>query len=952
MQNLNSLHTPHSLRGPSLLLLSVVALIFTACQKKLTEVSYRSTQESMLLLASDKSDQSSGATIAIPKEFADLSGKLQIEEGATIAGEATAAALNIGESGLNQAGPSINVSAKSEVDYAQIGRLEISIPVSDTAGLALQDSSFLVVIYQVQDADGKILIGLIPASGFKFSNSMATFKMLGFGNYQAVRVKVEVKEEIKVKTEETKVLTKTEQQVLPEMSVAAISPIIAFKGQKVTVTGSNFRPGIKLAYLGRQLSQVEVKSDTALSVVIDEAPRRGRGNLYLAQDGVERSLALAYAGSSSDFPLMTVAASEVCSGQKFYNANGELLEGTKTCTVATSSTPSPTYPNCSSDGQTGCLTTNAFKAASMTAVQAASIASGTTIAGVAGSAVVESHSNCSAANQTGCIATATYKTMDLSSASSGVPDLSVGTFNTRIADPTAFEFWDSSGARHSLSGDSDLTAANVKLGVNIFSVSGSYSGGGAPANCASDGESGCVVDGSSFGAAALSGLAAKVLSGQSVAGVPGNVTLPAASNVLTGSGSFGPSGAAITPSYSPDFPSVANVRTGDTVDGMTGTLGDCSTDGAIGCVAVASFRAAAASILQAENIRSGVTLGGVSGDYPSASSPLNTSTATTDLNSGNFMSLLQSPSSFEFFDSSGTRYTATGDSDFVPMNFKASVSLNFTGSFLTGSFTPSLNCPSNYVKVLGDSQYGLPDFCVMKYEAKNISGVASSQASNTPWSLNQAGAITACRALGTGYDLISNPQWMALAGSAAALASNWSGGAVGSGTLYSGHNDGSPAMSCAASSDDSLYFVESSCTAMGTGDSNDQKRIFNLSNGQVIWDLAGNMAESVNYVNISDKPNTGNSLLDFSALTETLTSPKNIFVPTNALKAFWNDSWTFSQGIGKYNPGSNGTGGALVRGGKFNDYTAAGAFSADLTMSPNGTAPTYLGFRCMKFPEL
>ncbi|MDQ3230277.1 MAG: hypothetical protein M3Q07_00525 [Pseudobdellovibrionaceae bacterium] len=46
-----------------------------------------------------------------------------------------------------------------------------------------------------------------------------------------------------------------------------------------------------------------------------------------AQDGVERSLNLAYAGTSSDFPLMTAAVSDVCAGQRFYDANGDLLEG-------------------------------------------------------------------------------------------------------------------------------------------------------------------------------------------------------------------------------------------------------------------------------------------------------------------------------------------------------------------------------------------------------------------------------------------------------------------------------------------------------------------------------------------------------------------------------------------------------------------------------------------------
>ena len=84
----------------------------------------------------------------------------------------------------------------------------------------------------------------------------------------------------------------------------------------------------------------------------------------------------------------------------------------------------------------------------------------------------------------------------------------------------------------------------------------------APSNCAADGATNCVAV-SAFSAAATSGLASKVLSGQTVAGVSGNVTLPSAANVRT-SATFGVSG------------------------GTSGTLADCSTDGAISCVVPSS----------------------------------------------------------------------------------------------------------------------------------------------------------------------------------------------------------------------------------------------------------------------------------------------------------------------------------------------------------------------------
>lgn len=59
-----------------------------------------------------------------------------------------------------------------------------------------------------------------------------------------------------------------------------------------------------------------------------------------------------------------------------------------------------------------------------------------------------------------------------------------------------------------------------------------------------------------------------------IAGTGGakTATLPTASNVLTGTGAYGVNGSGSTPSYSPDFPSVGNVTTTDTVNGSAGTL--------------------------------------------------------------------------------------------------------------------------------------------------------------------------------------------------------------------------------------------------------------------------------------------------------------------------------------------------------------------------------------------
>lgn len=76
-------------------------------------------------------------------------------------------------------------------------------------------------------------------------------------------------------------------------------------------------------------------------------------------------------------------------------------------------------------------------------------------------------------------------------------------------------------------------------------------------------------------------------------------------------------------------------------------------------------------------------------------------------------------------------------------------------------------------------------FCVMKYEAKEVGGLATSTPTGNPWiNINQDQARTACQAIGA--QLITNAQWTALARNIETTASNWSNGVVGSGVLARG----------------------------------------------------------------------------------------------------------------------------------------------------------------------
>ena len=102
------------------------------------------------------------------------------------------------------------------------------------------------------------------------------------------------------------------------------------------------------------------------------------------------------------------------------------------------------------------------------ALLAANIRSGSTIFGVAGSMMAESHSNCSGNAQTGCVATASFV--------SGVPAAANfnGTSGQRVITPPA-GYYDGS-TKTVTANDTNLAAGNILSGVSIFGVTGNVTG--------------------------------------------------------------------------------------------------------------------------------------------------------------------------------------------------------------------------------------------------------------------------------------------------------------------------------------------------------------------------------------------------------------------------------------------------------------------------------------------
>ena len=161
---------------------------------------------------------------------------------------------------------------------------------------------------------------------------------------------------------------------------------------------------------------------------------------------------------------------------------------------------------------------------------------------------------------------------------------------------------------------------------------------------------------------------------------------------------------------------------------------------------------------------------------------------------------------------------------------------------------------------------------------------------------------------------------------------NWSTGTVNSGVLNSGHNDNAPASSLAANADDTQ-----SCSGTGQACSNtvwnSQRRPHTLSNGEVIWDFAGNVWEFTDWqVSQANKAAGSGGTAAYSEFT-TVTATG--FMTTATWQAT-NSALNSTNGLGQYYQGTTDPA-AARRGGSWNNGAEAGVLGLDLSAPPSNS---------------
>ena len=263
-------------------------------------------------------------------------------------------------------------------------------------------------------------------------------------------------------------------------------------------------------------------------------------------------------------------------------------------------------------------------------------------------------------------------------------------------------------------------------------------------------------------------------------------------------------------------------------------------------------------------------------------------------------------------------------------------------------------CPTGFIIVPGNQKYNTKDFCVMKYEAKFVNGVPTSQVDNTPWvDIPQIYAVDVSKRACDGCHLITENEWLTIAQNIMSVPSNWSLNVVGGGYIYSGHNDGSPAKTLVANTKDAASYSEIGDPEPKeiTSDSaqNSQRRTLKLSNGQIIWDFSGNIAEWTAGQTTGGQP----GLKDESsyAWKEWNSVNFNGYLAVKPMPGYGNNSasvWNSQQGLGQlYSNVSDDKLRGFVRGGSYTQGAKAGIFSLDLSNSPTDSSSS-IGFRVAK----
>ena len=376
----------------------------------------------------------------------------------------------------------------------------------------------------------------------------------------------------------------------------------------------------------------------------------------------------------------------------------------------------------------------------------------------------------------------------------------------------------------------------------------------------------------------------------------------------------------------------------------------------------------------------------------------------------------------------GTAKICAGGADACPIEFERLTSMGDLGVendvyaqnvyavnvFKNAQHDPLLDrrCPTGFVPVPGNVQYGTLDFCVMKYEAKPCTSSAGSPRASdcsgkkeTRWQksganlfaasyreglpmrdISQDQAKAACSGLGVEYHLMSEAEWMTIVSNIAHTPLNdladLPGVQLGNGNSTSDalFEAGSEPLILGCNLNLPLFdevnaWATGSCELRGTngnradfgysgllgavwsreydprGGSKAQIRTHVLSNGGVLWDIAGNAAEWTSGVISSQYDQSRMSSNGTAGWIGYFGDETNGYLK-NAMgfPVLPDLPRTYSSaknGIGRMYVRNEAAIAGFVRGGSYTYGVNAGIYSLNVGIAPS-VAEEDIGFRCAR----
>ena len=254
----------------------------------------------------------------------------------------------------------------------------------------------------------------------------------------------------------------------------------------------------------------------------------------------------------------------------------------------------------------------------------------------------------------------------------------------------------------------------------------------------------------------------------------------------------------------------------------------------------------------------------------------------------------------------------------------------------------AVKCADGYIPF----DFRSTSYCIAKYEMKKSSDGKTpiSVADVVPWEkVPYSESVKLCESLGSNYSLITNAVWTALARDISRNGDNWSYGEEFVGSLNQGHSFSTTKWPVKASPDDN-----DACFKTGVKCSLNlwakERRTHKLKNGEIIWDLSGNVSEwvidNVDYTKLKKEMS-----ITFVNVPNLKEYPYSVYGPEFNCDIV--DASKPNCGMGVYWFNGQQTKYATSRGGSYRTPNAlTGIFSAYHIFSPDSKLSVN-GFRCM-----